>query len=58
MKESRALYNLVKEQGRDGAAGIVQGEKGLAYIEFAEEHGARRTAPEQVPQLEAEEGGD
>ena len=34
--EARALYNLVKEQGRDGAAGIVQGEKGLAYIEFAE----------------------
>jgi hypothetical protein len=38
VKESRALYNLVKEQGRDGAAGIVQGEKALAYIEFAEEH--------------------
>jgi len=37
VKESRALYNLVKEQGRDGAAGIVQGEKGLAYIEFAEQ---------------------
>src|SRR6266567_785028 len=36
VKEARALYNLVKEQGRDGAAGIVQGEKGLAYIEFAE----------------------
>ena len=28
VKESRALYNLVKEQGRDGAAGIVQGEQG------------------------------
>jgi succinate dehydrogenase iron-sulfur subunit len=39
VKESRSLYNLVKEQGVDGAAGIVQGEKGLAYIEFAEEHG-------------------
>ena len=37
VKESRALFNLVKEQGRDGAAGIVQGEKGLAYIEFAQE---------------------
>jgi succinate dehydrogenase / fumarate reductase iron-sulfur subunit len=35
--EARALYNLVKEQGVDGAAGIVQGEKGIAYIEFAEE---------------------
>src|SRR3990172_1261929 len=32
VKESRALYNLVKEQGRDGAAGIVQGEKGLSRI--------------------------
>jgi succinate dehydrogenase / fumarate reductase iron-sulfur subunit len=39
VKESRALYNLVKEQGRDGATGIVQGEKGLSRIEFAEEHG-------------------
>jgi succinate dehydrogenase / fumarate reductase iron-sulfur subunit len=37
VKEARALYNLVKEQGRDGAAGIVQGERGLAYIEFAQE---------------------
>jgi succinate dehydrogenase iron-sulfur subunit len=58
VKEARALYNLVKEQGRDGAAGIVQGEKGLAYIEFAEEHGARRIAPEKVPRLPTEEGGD
>jgi succinate dehydrogenase iron-sulfur subunit len=41
VKESRALYNLVKEQGRDGAAGIVQGEKGLAYIEFAEEQSGK-----------------
>ena len=38
VKESRALYNLVKEQGRDGAAGIVQGEHGLEWIEFAERH--------------------
>jgi succinate dehydrogenase / fumarate reductase iron-sulfur subunit len=37
VKESRALYNLVKEQGRGGAAGIVQGEKGLSRIEFAHE---------------------
>ncbi|MDX6505196.1 MAG: hypothetical protein QOE29_2321, partial [Gaiellaceae bacterium] len=28
-----ALYDLVKEQGRDGAAGIVQGEKALERIE-------------------------
>ena len=31
--EARALYNLVKEQGRDGAAGIVQGERGARAIE-------------------------
>ena len=37
VKQARDLYNLVKEQGRDGAAGIVQGEKGIAYIEFAED---------------------
>jgi len=33
VKEARALYDLVKEQGRDGAAGIVQGEKALGRIE-------------------------
>jgi succinate dehydrogenase / fumarate reductase, iron-sulfur subunit len=37
VKESRALYSLVKEQGRDGAAGIVQGEHALGRIEFAEQ---------------------
>jgi succinate dehydrogenase / fumarate reductase iron-sulfur subunit len=37
--ESRALYNLVKEQGRDGALGIVQGEHALGRIEFAQEPG-------------------
>jgi hypothetical protein len=36
--ESRALFDLVKEQGRDGAAGIVQGEKALGRIE--EHHAA------------------
>ena len=39
--ESRDLYNLVKEQGKDGAAGIVQGEKALERIEFIEEEAAR-----------------
>ena len=29
VEESRALFDLVKTQGRDGAAGIVQGEKAL-----------------------------
>jgi succinate dehydrogenase / fumarate reductase iron-sulfur subunit len=35
--ESRRLYNIVRSQGRDGALGIVQGEKALSRIEFAEE---------------------
>jgi succinate dehydrogenase / fumarate reductase, iron-sulfur subunit len=30
--ESRALFDLVKTQGRDGAAGIVQGEKALMHL--------------------------
>src|SRR5437762_4882128 len=49
VKESRALYNLVKEQGRDGALGIVQGEHALARIEHTDEGGARRDAPEVTP---------
>ena len=32
--ESRALYDLVKEQGREGADGIVQSEKALAHLEL------------------------
>jgi succinate dehydrogenase / fumarate reductase iron-sulfur subunit len=31
--EARALHDLVRAQGREGAAGIVQGERGLAMIE-------------------------
>jgi hypothetical protein len=50
--ESRALYNLVKEQGRDGALGIVQGEHALGRIEFTEEAGARVEAPEVQPGVE------
>src|SRR3954453_8223486 len=63
VKEARALYNLVKEQGRGGAAGIVQGEKAIARIEFAEEHvapetgPASRIAPDKQPELPGE-GGD
>ena len=52
VEESRRLYNLVKEQGRDGAAGIVQGEKALAMIEFVEEHGIGALAPESQPGVE------
>ena len=36
--EARALYNIVKEQGVDGAAGIVQGEKAIASLEHHVEH--------------------
>jgi succinate dehydrogenase / fumarate reductase iron-sulfur subunit len=35
--EARALYDIVKTQEREGAAGIVQGEKALSRLEF--EHG-------------------
>jgi len=34
--ESRALHDLVRQQNRQGALGIVQGEKAIARIEFAE----------------------
>jgi succinate dehydrogenase / fumarate reductase iron-sulfur subunit len=56
VKEARALYSIVKEQGRDGALGIVQGEKALAHIEFAEQQGARRLAPEIEPGVEPPHG--
>ena len=35
--EARALYDLVKQQGRDGAAGIVQVEHALSRVEFEHE---------------------
>jgi hypothetical protein len=34
--EARALYDLVKTQGRDGYDGIVQVEKPLMHLEFDE----------------------
>ena len=37
VKESRALYDLVKEQDRQGAMGIVQGEHALGRLEHAHE---------------------
>jgi len=37
VKEGRALYDLVKAQDRDGAAGIVQGERALSRLEHAHE---------------------
>jgi succinate dehydrogenase / fumarate reductase iron-sulfur subunit len=37
VEESRKLYDLVHEQGRGGAAGIVQGERGIARMEYLHE---------------------
>ena len=39
VKESRALYDLVKEQDRQGALGIVQTEHALSRLEFVQETG-------------------
>ena len=50
--EARALYNLVKTQGRDGALGIVQGEHALGRIEFSEQAGVKTSDPEVQPGVE------
>ena len=39
--EARALFDLVKTQGRDGADGIVQAEKALGRLEFEAEQRER-----------------
>jgi len=52
VKESRALYDLVKERGRRGAAGIVQGEHALGLIEFVEQAGVKAHDPEVRPGVE------
>ena len=44
VQEARALRDLVRQQGREGAAGIVQGERGLAMIEHVLE-----ADPDQAP---------
>jgi succinate dehydrogenase / fumarate reductase, iron-sulfur subunit len=49
VQEARALYEVVRSQGRDGASGIVQGERALARIEHTDEGGARRDVPEVTP---------
>jgi succinate dehydrogenase iron-sulfur subunit len=50
--QARGLHDIVRSQGVDGAAGIVQGEHALASIEFAEEHGVRVRRPEARPGVE------
>jgi succinate dehydrogenase / fumarate reductase, iron-sulfur subunit len=52
VQEARLLHYLVREQGREGALGIVQGEHALGQIEFLEESGARESAPEIQPGVE------
>jgi succinate dehydrogenase / fumarate reductase iron-sulfur subunit len=49
VKEARRLHDLVREQGRAGALGIVQGERALARIEHTEAAGKRRDVPEVTP---------
>jgi succinate dehydrogenase / fumarate reductase iron-sulfur subunit len=44
--QARALYDLVKSQGVDGALGIVQGEHALGRIEFEHESAERAKAAE------------
>jgi succinate dehydrogenase / fumarate reductase iron-sulfur subunit len=53
VKEARALRDLIRDQGRAGAAGIVQGERGLAQIEHVldadpDHAAASRVAPERA----------
>jgi succinate dehydrogenase / fumarate reductase iron-sulfur subunit len=38
VQEARALYEVVKAQGRDGAAGIVQAERALGRLEHGAGH--------------------
>jgi succinate dehydrogenase / fumarate reductase, iron-sulfur subunit len=49
VSEARALHELVHEQGRDGALGIVQGERGLARIEHTDAGDAGRDVAEIAP---------
>jgi succinate dehydrogenase / fumarate reductase iron-sulfur subunit len=49
VQEARALLDIVKSQGRDGAAGIVQGERALARIEHTEHGAVQRDAPAVTP---------
>ena len=52
VREARQLRELIRDQGRQGALGIVQGEHALGQIEFLEESGARENAPETRPGVE------
>jgi succinate dehydrogenase / fumarate reductase iron-sulfur subunit len=49
VQEARALRELIRTQGRGGAAGHIQGERALARIERTEAGSARRDVPEITP---------
>jgi len=49
VSEARALHDLIAGQGREGAKGIVQGERGLARIERSDAGGAKRDIAEVTP---------
>jgi succinate dehydrogenase / fumarate reductase, iron-sulfur subunit len=49
VREARALHDLVRQQGRDGALGIVQGEHALGRIERTDWGGAKRDIAEVTP---------
>jgi hypothetical protein len=53
VKEARALHDLVRTLGREGAAGIVQGEHALAQIEHVLE-----ADPDSAPEEGGTSGGD
>jgi succinate dehydrogenase / fumarate reductase iron-sulfur subunit len=60
--EARALYDLVQEQGRTGALGIVQGEKALMHLEHHRDAEAGERSPYGPgsfarPYLPGEQGG-
>jgi succinate dehydrogenase / fumarate reductase iron-sulfur subunit len=52
VSQSRALYDIVKAQDRNGALGIVQGEHALGRIEFTEQAGVKTSDPEVRPGVE------
>jgi hypothetical protein len=56
--EARALYDLVKLQGRDGAAGIVQGERALSRLEFESEEAEDPYGEDSFPRPQPLPGDD
>jgi hypothetical protein len=61
VKESRALFDLVKQQGRDGALGIVQGERALSRLEHepgVDGHGSRDQADATPGEEPTKRGGE